>query len=268
MKIKKRNCNYCGKFYIGTGANYCSRECFFNASKRNIVKKCLACNTEFSVKPSAIKMGYGKFCSKNCCDVFKNHKIELKCEACNSLFKVFESNKNQKFCSRGCYEKSRENSIVLKTCVICNKEYPVYKAYLKKRNSFCCSVDCKSKYSSLRYSGENSFNWRGGISSQNKRIRKNIDWKNWRKSVFERDCYTCCSCGNRSKKDNPVELHPHHIKHYKTHENLRFNINNGLTLCVSCHKSVHSKIIKNDEYGVLALLNDIYIDSLNEKIQL
>ena len=33
----------------------------------------------------------------------------------------------------------------------------------------------------------------------------------------------------------------HHIKHFATHINLRYDLDNGITLCPSCHKEVHQK---------------------------
>lgn len=67
----------------------------------------------------------------------------------------------------------------------------------------------------------------------NQLLRKSPDYKNWRKSVFERDNYTCQDCGN--KKD----IHPHHIKPFAKYPELRFNVDNGKTLCSLCHGKLH-----------------------------
>lgn len=53
----------------------------------------------------------------------------------------------------------------------------------------------------------------------------------WRKAVFQRDQYTCQCCGN--KKGGNLEAH--HIKNFNDHEHLRFDIDNGITLCQNCH---------------------------------
>ena len=48
-------------------------------------------------------------------------------------------------------------------------------------------------------------------------------------------------CGNRSHKDNAVILNAHHIKRFIDNENLRFDIDNGITLCEDCHKLTYGK---------------------------
>ena len=54
----------------------------------------------------------------------------------------------------------------------------------------------------------------------------------WAKAVKEIDNYTCQICG--SDKD----LHAHHIEaHAVTYDS--FDIDNGITLCINCHHSVH-----------------------------
>jgi len=61
--------------------------------------------------------------------------------------------------------------------------------------------------------------------------------REWRIKVFERDSYTCQKCGKKGGR-----LQAHHIKPYKKHPKLRWDINNGETLCLECHK-------KTDSYG-------------------
>ena len=58
--------------------------------------------------------------------------------------------------------------------------------------------------------------------------------KRWRKKVFERDNFTCRKCEKVGGK-----LNAHHINPFSTHPELRFDIENGLTLCHSCHVELH-----------------------------
>ncbi len=65
------------------------------------------------------------------------------------------------------------------------------------------------------------------------------EYKIWRKQVFERDNYICQKCGNKCKKGNPVVIHPHHIKSYTYFPEERYVVDNGITLCISCHHQTH-----------------------------
>jgi len=82
--------------------------------------------------------------------------------------------------------------------------------------------------------GEKHWNWKGGITARTRDLEKR-EWRIWRKQVFERDNYTCQKC-------NTVgwELHPHHIQNYSQYPELRYVVDNGVTLCKDCHYDFHS----------------------------
>ena len=86
--------------------------------------------------------------------------------------------------------------------------------------------------------GSSSNLWKGGITPINEVIRHSLEYKLWRKSVFERDNYTCIVCGD-NKGGN---LNADHIKPFSLFIELRFDINNGRTLCIDCHR-------QTDTYG-------------------
>jgi hypothetical protein len=56
----------------------------------------------------------------------------------------------------------------------------------------------------------------------------------WREAVYERDKHTCQHCGATDRK-----LHPHHIVRWEDDVNLRIDVDNGITLCTSCHNKEH-----------------------------
>ncbi len=80
--------------------------------------------------------------------------------------------------------------------------------------------------------------WRGGITPINRAIRTSAEYKNWRKLVFKRDNYICVLGG----KEHGTKLNADHIKPFALFPELRFDINNGRTLCVNCHR-------KTDTWG-------------------
>lgn len=85
---------------------------------------------------------------------------------------------------------------------------------------------------SQRFQGKNSHFWRGGVAKSNKRIRESLRYRLWREAVFKRDGYMCVIGGKAHGK----ELNADHIKQFAYHPKLRFEIRNGRTLCVECHK--------------------------------
>lgn len=82
--------------------------------------------------------------------------------------------------------------------------------------------------------GEKNWNWKGGITPKNKLIRLSPEYKNWRETVFARDDYTCQACGEKG-----CYLHPHHINSFAYFPDERFILNNGIALCVECHRHIH-----------------------------
>lgn len=84
--------------------------------------------------------------------------------------------------------------------------------------------------------GANNGNWRNGTSAKNDLIRKSIEYVDWRRAVFIRDNRKCVWCGSSKS------IEADHIKPFSTYPELRFDINNGRTLCHECH-------VKTDTYG-------------------
>jgi hypothetical protein len=88
--------------------------------------------------------------------------------------------------------------------------------------------------------GEKHFNWKGGISREYDRVRNSVEWRIWREDVYKRDGYVCQVCGKKN-----CELHPHHIKQVRDlineNERLIYDISNGMTVCVPCHREIHKE---------------------------
>lgn len=93
--------------------------------------------------------------------------------------------------------------------------------------------------------GSKSHRWKGGVSKIDKSIRRMPEYINWRNDVFERDKYTCQSCGV-----SKCYVTAHHIVSFakiiglnniKSRAEARdcqqlWDVKNGVTLCESCHE--------------------------------
>lgn len=60
-------------------------------------------------------------------------------------------------------------------------------------------------------------------------------YKEWRLKVLERDNFTCleCECNDKSR------LQAHHIIEWDDNVKVRFDVDNGKTLCTTCHRKIH-----------------------------
>lgn len=77
-------------------------------------------------------------------------------------------------------------------------------------------------------------NWKGGATGEARTIRNSEAYAEWRKAVFARDDHTCQSCQQRGGK-----LVAHHIEPFSENPLRRLDVDNGLTLCESCHAARH-----------------------------
>lgn len=177
-----------------------------------------------------------KWC--NACAIRKPRRGKIKvCPICGEKFYICPSSVKI-YCSVECQNEGQRKGKPL-VCKVCGKEYYRSPAQIRLRGSSCCSNKCKGEAVTIFHSGENSFNWQGGVSTENHRQRASKQWRIWREAVFSRDNWTCQRCGARSGNGSRVALHPHHIKPFAKYPDLRFEVSNGITLCKECHKEVH-----------------------------
>jgi hypothetical protein len=120
-----------------------------------------------------------------------------------------------------------------------------HKFFGKKRPKDMCRLISEKE------SGSKHWNWKGGLTALHERIRKSFKYRQWRSDVFTRDNYTCQHCLIRGG-----DLEAHHIdrlsdtleknkiKSIEEAVNCEelWNINNGITLCDSCHIEHHKNL--------------------------
>jgi hypothetical protein len=90
---------------------------------------------------------------------------------------------------------------------------------------------------SIAHRGSKSHLWKGGITPKVDRDRNGLEYREWRNFVFIRDNYTCQECGQRGGK-----LNVHHKEEVSCFPEKMYDKENGITLCVKCHKTT-------DTYG-------------------
>jgi hypothetical protein len=84
--------------------------------------------------------------------------------------------------------------------------------------------------------GPESPNWRGGVTPENMMIRTSSEYKTWRSQVFARDYGICNDCFTQSP-----DVEAHHLFSFSEWEELRLDVDNGMTLCKKCHDSYAMK---------------------------
>lgn len=94
--------------------------------------------------------------------------------------------------------------------------------------------------------GEKSRNWKGGVTPIVRSIRNSFRYRQWRSDCLTRDDYICQLCGKKGGILN-VDHNPKSFAQIISDNNLKsineaisceelWNINNGRTLCIDCHK--------------------------------
>ena len=118
-------------------------------------------------------------------------------------------------------------------CLICDH---LWKAnYNSFQNMNCGCPECNR----LSRLGENHHRWNHELTKEDREKHRSRNYIPatylWRKAVYDRDNHTCQFCGSSISGT----LNAHHIDSWATHKSERFNIDNGVTLCETCHDACH-----------------------------
>lgn len=247
-------CQACGKVehvIPHRAARYicCSRPCRSvwlrdHPYKPGVHVTCEQCGKVLRVQPNLGDKR--RFCDRTCSDRAKEKKTTVRCTECGKIEAVHLGRaKEYRFCSRTCsatwrkrerpglkkkYPAKRWNQAI--TCLHCGETKTVETTTADRKY---CSEDCKNAAHKRRMRGKGNSHWDGGTTDTGNRVRGTSEYKAWRKAVFERDGYACTICGAAQGNN----LHAHHVKPVATHPEFVFEVSNGATLCVECHKDVH-----------------------------
>lgn len=146
-----------------------------------------------------------------------------------------------------------------KICKECGKIFKVDP--YRKDTAHYCSIVCSLKnlhrvnkggnlgsFNFRRQKKENHPNWKGGITPLKKLIRGLVEYKEWRMEIFVRDGFRCAICGLGKSGQMNVDHYPNSFAYILSENSIKsldeakhceelWDISNGRTLCISCHKA-------------------------------
>lgn len=232
---------------------------------------CEHCQKVFAFPRYRLAYNRGRYCSKRCMYDAQKKQVSIVCGTCGKVFEM------SKFKS----ENASRKGVPAKYCsVACAHSNPDYRAAISKANQIPKPVtdrqraiydssewrervgrqskerwanpEMKSRMLSGIKRRSQSEKWRSAAHFQkgkaHPRYKPNsgksqrsieyqrYEYKTWRKAVYERDNYTCQKCNKRGGR-----LEAHHIKPWSDYPEVRFDVNNGMTLCETCHAHEHKR---------------------------
>lgn len=244
--IVKIKCDYCGKEYDVVW------ECYLRMQRKTIseMDACADC-IQRKVSDSIVSK-YGSHSNKFYASNTKRKETNLIKYGCDNPFEsdlIKEKIKNTNIKKYGVPYTMQNPDIVKKGQQTCLEKYGV--------------INYGKIYSETHIK-EYSPTWKGGVD-YTRNERSSFEYRAWRKKIFDRDLYTCKKCGAKSKYGSgSVELNAHHIFNWRDNECLRYNIDNGITLCNNCHNEFHiryGKRFNNEDQ-----LNEYLKEKIDEKI--
>lgn len=118
-----------------------------------------------------------------------------------------------------------------KFCQHCGKvfSHKRKRPYVVFQRQKFCSKAC-ADVGGVRHSGPDNGNWNGNPRRKHRESKHAA----WARNVISRDGGKCAQCGSKES------LHAHHVKPYKEHPEIRWDVSNGLTVCAPCHWKIHA----------------------------
>lgn len=157
--------------------------------------------------------------------------LDKNCTQCNLLFKPSKGSKGI-FCSHRCYSDSKIGKVVYIGGHTGKKHSEEWKNYMSK-------ILTGREYTQLQ--GKNHHNWIKDRSLVKRRQeRNNPEYKQWRKKVWERDKFLC----KMLNSDCLGKIEAHHILGWSNYPELRYEVNNGITLCHAHHPRKEDDVAK------------------------
>ena len=207
-KAPKPNCLQCGEQCPRAGSKYCGKEC--SAASR-------------VGKPGKLQPKTGT--TRKC----------LQCPNPVYIPPYLENSKDcPKYCSRECTDAAHTGIVkerIGKTIKCLNCPDPVYVSPCLEGKKKFCSRECTNEFQTLHK------------KPTRKQEMSHSGYRKWRKDVLARDNHTCVLC-----KATDCKLEIDHIIPWSVSVELRYDVTNGRTLCVPCHKDTDTYGSKAKKY--------------------
>jgi 5-methylcytosine-specific restriction endonuclease McrA len=184
--------------------------------------------------------------------------IPYHCINCGNVYQAIQSEINRgkgMTCSRSCaneQRKAKQQGIArpLTEAALAVRETQAYKQKLSVAQTARWSdptlypqlLDAIQRRSKSRAWRNAAHQQRGQLNprfrgvAERRRDDNRYAYRKWRTSVLRRDKMRCVDCGVQG----PNGLQAHHLQHWKDAPELRFAVENGVTLCRACHLARHN----------------------------
>jgi len=246
------NCQNCGKVLLDQQKMFCCRVCRYEYGK--ITLTCIGCGKRFTIKKSISKKR--EWCSQKCQHLYMNSDTIFTCFRCGKTFtkKKWErttswsraKSKHHTYCSKECKYKKDKSLMKEYICDGCGKKFTAYTHRRKYNIKNYCNAQCYHKKMHL---GDIGFiKPKKEYEIFTAKLRASEEYRIWRIRCLERDNGACVKCSSNSDliihhKFPIVDFIRKHGLNYLSiiNDELFNNIDNGITLCKSCHFTLHRK---------------------------
>jgi len=193
------NAKYCSRTCVNLAQSKNQRGKNNSRYKGKVDVTCEYCGTKFKVIP--VRADTARFCSRVCKRKSEQNKVEQHCKNCGKLFSVFPTEIKKgggKYCSKDCYNEARGGEKVERVCKNCGCTFYVYQSIVDRGNGHFCCLKCRSDY----YSGKQSPNWKGGASFEPYCQLFNYNFKKRVRDFFGNTCLLCGATKEENKGRN------------------------------------------------------------------
>lgn len=161
------------------------------------------------------------------------------CKACVKHLENFQDISGKRFRSLVAIEPiGRDNQKATIWLCLCDCGKQTKTTITRLNNGMVSSCGClQAKKTREAVMGERNVNYNPDLTDDD-RVSRRItpEYREWRLLVKKRDNYTCGKCSIRGGK-----LTSHHLYSWRDYPDLRYELSNGVCLCLSCHMDFHNQ---------------------------